>query len=528
MLNNIITSIGGVGLFLIGMVLMTDGLKALAGERLQNLLKRLTGSRTRSIFASIGITTLMQSSHAATLTAISFVGAGLLTFEQALGVVYGANIGATTTAWIVSILGLKFKLGFFSFPLIGIGALMKLLGKQKVGNIGLVLAGFGLLFIGIDTLQTGTKSLIGLIDPSAYSATTLLNRFFLVLAGVLLTLIMQSSGASVAATLTILAAGAIDLNQAVALVIGQNISKTVTTAIAAIGNSAAAKRTAMAHILFNLITAILLFWIMNPVIDLLTISFGLFNEKDPVILLSAFHTFFSLFGVMIIAPATNSFASLIKKIIPDRGEYLTAGLDKSLLGMPTVALEAARHTIILITKIELEMLNQMIHLKQSPESFSQKICELDNAIHKIQEYLGKINSDPSPSNDFQKHVTLLHIIEHLHLIIEACGEYSEIKTIQRDPHFTKIAITLHEEINIILANLDMLKNNRKLKIIEDTAEQMTSLRIKQREKILRDTARGDIDTTTAYKQIEAIRWMDKITYRIWRAFYHLNEYLSKV
>jgi phosphate:Na+ symporter len=157
--------LGGIGLFLLGMVLLTDGLKAFAGEALRRALVRFTGTPLKAFGSGALVTAMVQSSSATTVTVIGFVSAGLLTFPQAVGVVMGASLGTTGTGWIVAVLGLKISLGFYALPLVGLGAFLKLLGRGRMKSLGLALAGFGVIFIGIETLQAGMQGFSGYGTP---------------------------------------------------------------------------------------------------------------------------------------------------------------------------------------------------------------------------------------------------------------------------------------------------------------------------------------------------------------------------
>ncbi|MEQ9617203.1 MAG: Na/Pi symporter, partial [Phycisphaerales bacterium] len=247
----ILETMGGLGLFLLGMMLLTDGLKQLAGQAMKKLLARFVRGPFSGLTTGALFTALIQSSSATTLTTIGFVSAGLITFQQAVGVVFGANIGTTSTGWIVSLLGLKISLGAVSPPLILLGVLLRLFSRDRFAALGGALAGFALIFFGIGVMQTGMEDLAARIDPASIPGDGLTGRFLLVLIGVVMTVVMQSSSAAVAATLIAVDSGAIGFEQAAALVVGQNIGTTVTAAIASIGASTPAKRTALAHIAFN-------------------------------------------------------------------------------------------------------------------------------------------------------------------------------------------------------------------------------------------------------------------------------------
>ncbi|MGL4368373.1 MAG: Na/Pi cotransporter family protein, partial [Spirochaetota bacterium] len=383
--------LGGVGLFILGMILMTDGLKTLAGDTLRVMLSRFTGGRLSAIATGIGITAIMQSSHATLIATIGFVSAGLLTFEQSVGIVIGAHIGTTSTGWLVSLLGLKMPMAMISLPALGAGAMMRLLGREKTANIGLVLAGFGLIFLGIDTLQTGMKDVAGTIDLSGLTAVSLSGRALLVSIGIIMTIIMQSSSAAITMTLAALNTGAITLEQSAALVIGQNVGTTLTAAIAAVGGSTSAKRTAAAHIIFNVITAVAVFIILPWFLGLLVWGITGLGGTDPTIILPAFHTAFNIFGMCIILPLIGKFCTLIEIIIPQKGPVLTRNLDYSVAVIPAVAIEAARRTVrdITISLIDV-IIDQLV--RNDGARADQTLAAADDALARTRIFLAGIRS----------------------------------------------------------------------------------------------------------------------------------------
>ena len=236
-MNVIIQLLGGIGLFLLGMSLMTDSLKAIAGEALRQWLVGFTNSPIKAVLSGIGLTVVVQSSTATTLATIGFVSAGVLSFSHAIGVIIGANIGTTSTGWLVALLGLKFSIASFALPMIGIGALLKVLGNEKVSFLGLTLAGFGLLFFGIQILQDAMSGIAELIDLSRWAEPTLIMKVILVVIGILMTILLQSSSAAITTTLAALSTQAINFEQTLALVIGQNIGTVATAVLAAMGPS---------------------------------------------------------------------------------------------------------------------------------------------------------------------------------------------------------------------------------------------------------------------------------------------------
>jgi phosphate:Na+ symporter len=330
--------LGGIGLFLIGMILTTDGLRTAAGDALRRVLLRFTGGPYKALLSGALVTALVQSSSATTLATIGFVGAGLIRFEQALGVILGANIGTTATSWLVAWFGLKFSVSSLAYPMVGIGALLKLFLRGRWSHVGLALAGFGIIFIGIDTLQGGMKSLSHILTPQQLPDDTFIGRILLIGLGLLLTAIMQSSSAAMATTLTALDSGSISLQQAAAIVIGANIGTTVTAGIAAVGASTAAKRTALAHAVFNTVTGGVAFLLLPALGFLIAHMDTRWSKGNAALSLAAFHTFFNVLGVLIHLPFLQRFAALILRLIPDRGPPLTRLLDPSTTHLGTLAI----------------------------------------------------------------------------------------------------------------------------------------------------------------------------------------------
>lgn len=388
MLDIIIQLCGGIGLFLIGMTLMTDSLKEMAGEQLRLWLSRLTGSSITAMFSGIILTLAVQSSTATTLATIGFVSAGVLTLTQAIGIVVGANIGSTGIGWLVALFGLKFSISAFAFPLIGIGSLMKLLLKGKLALLGLTFAGFGLLFYGIDILQVALSGFSEQVNLTQFSSGTILSQLFLVLVGVVMTIILQSSGAAVAATLAALATGTIDLQQALNLVIGQNIGTVATAVLAAMGSTVNAKRTAAVHVIFNIIAAVFAFILLKPLFLWLYEHHSWVSSWDHIVVVAAFHTAFSVLGAFLILPVIEKFEKMIRRLIPDNAPSILSYLDQGSLSMPGLAIQAAskvlNHTLIEMLK----MMTKAIQEGQLP--MKERLQQLDEVIAALQHYLADI------------------------------------------------------------------------------------------------------------------------------------------
>lgn len=333
---------GGVGLFLLGMWLMTDGLKLAAGPALERILARSTGTRVRGLASGIAITALVQSSSAVTVATIGFVNAGLLTLGQALWVLFGSNVGTTMTGWLVSLVGLNFKIEALALPMIGVGMVLHLTGaSSRRGALGMAAAGFGVLFLGIDILQDTFGDLGNQMTlPEGSGALGVLAH---VAAGAALTVLMQSSSAALAVVLTAAQGGLLDMQDAAAVVIGANIGTTATALLAALGATPNARRAAAAHVLFNLLTGavalVLLPWLIGAIErmrDLMELA------AAPAVTLALFHTTFNILGVILMWPLAGHLAAFLARRFrtAEEDEAKPQHLDRTVLSVPALALDA--------------------------------------------------------------------------------------------------------------------------------------------------------------------------------------------
>ncbi len=333
---------GGVGLFLLGMGLMTDGLKLAAGPALQRILAHSTKTPLRGLASGVLVTAAVQSSSAVTVAIIGFVNAGLLNLSQSLWVLFGANVGTTMTGWLVALVGLKFKIEVLALPLIGFGMLLRLTGENsRRGALGMALAGFGVLFLGIDMLKETFSGLSAAFTlPAGEGVRDILVQ---VLIGFALTVLMQSSSASLAIALTAAQGGLLTAQGAAAVVIGANIGTTVTALIAAIGATPNARRAAAAHILFNLLTGIVALLLLPWMLDALdALRETLEMDSAPAANLALFHTAFNVLGVLLIWPFAARLTQFLKRRFrsAEEDEARPRHLDKTVLAVPALALGA--------------------------------------------------------------------------------------------------------------------------------------------------------------------------------------------
>ncbi|MGL1862188.1 MAG: Na/Pi symporter [Pseudodesulfovibrio sp.] len=334
---------GGLGLFLLGMRLMTKGMRNAAGPALRQILGQWTKTPLRGLFSGFMITALVQSSSAITVAVIGFVNAGLMTMAQSIGVIFGSNIGTTITGWIVAAVGVSVKVKALALPLVGLGALLRLTsGNSRRKYLGDALTGFGIFFLGIEILQSTFHSLESSIDLAAFNFPGVMGIVVFVGIGFILTLLMQSSSAAMALVLTAAMSGVLPLESAAAAVIGTNIGTTTTAVLSVIGATYNAKKVAAAHIIFNLTTgavAILVLPYFMHWINILTTANG---YSSMAVKLAVFHTSFNILGVLLFLPFTGKLVSFLDKHIGR--EMAEQGkpryLDDNVLETPTLAMDA--------------------------------------------------------------------------------------------------------------------------------------------------------------------------------------------
>lgn len=518
--------IGGVGLFLLGMTLLTDGLKALAGDALRRALVRFAGGPTSAVVSGAALTALVQSSSATTLATIGFVSAGLLTLEQAIGVVLGANLGTTSTAWLVSLVGLKFSVSTLALPLVGLGALGRVLARDRVAQAGTALAGFGLVFIGIDTLQAGMASLAAQIDPGTLPGATAGGRVVLVLVGAVMTVLMQSSSAAVATTLAGVQSGTIALDQAAALVIGQNVGTTVTAAIAAIGATVPARRTALAHILFNGLTGVVALALLPAFVALVVNATD--DVHDPAVTLALFHTVFNLLGVLIFLPLTRQLGSMAKRLVPEQGPTLTRYLDPTVTRVPAVALEAARRTLVDVTSSLLRVAAPILGSAPAPRQAARELQAAEEALAETRRFLAGLRTETESVDAHARHLAVLHASDHLQRAVSTCASLLVPRHLGEASEIFASSEALSLVFEEAAASLQDPVAPGATGALQEAALHMAQRRRELRGLTLETTARGELDPDTAAARLERMQQLEWFAYSVWRAFVHLGSAPDRV
>ncbi|MBN2715039.1 MAG: Na/Pi cotransporter family protein [Deltaproteobacteria bacterium] len=402
--NMVIMVLGGLSIFLFGMKIMSDGLQKVAGPRMRSILAKMTGNRFAGVFTGFGVTCAVQSSSATTVMLVSFVSAGLITLTESVGVVMGANIGTTFTGWLVALLGFKFKIIILAFPAIIIGFLPKVTGARKLEDAGEVLLGFGVLFLGLDFMKESVETLK---DSEAIvsfmkvaSSSNVIYRLAAVAIGAVVTMVVQSSSATMAITLTLTVQGIIDVPTACALVLGENIGTTVTANLAAITANNVAKKTARAHFIFNVFGALWAVILFTPFLNLIEMMVPGDVLGHPETLSKAlvashvamFHTVFNIINTAIFLPFVNQLAWMADKLVikSEKGEGVALKyLSPHLIDSPPMALHATRKEI---GRMIVEVQAMMAKVKQLIESPSAKMGKTADAISEsenVVDYLEK-------------------------------------------------------------------------------------------------------------------------------------------
>lgn len=513
------TVLGGIGLFLLGMILLTDGLKDAAGDALRRGLERLTGGAGKAMLSGMAMTALVQSSSATVLTTIGFVSAGLLTFTQAVGLIFGANLGTTSTGWLVSLLGLKVSVAAAALPLVGIGALARFLLRGRASSLGLAVAGFGVIFVGIDLLQAGMADLSSRVDPGRFPGATLAGRVALVGVGAAMTVVLQSSSAAVATTLTALHSGTIALPQAMLLVIGQNLGTTVTAALAAAGASIPARRTALAHILFNVVAGTAAFGLAPLFLHLVTVSRALPGADDPAVALAAFHTAFNLVGVILLLPVAGRFAAVVARMVPDRGSPLTRNLDPSVARVPAVAVETARRAVLAIAAEEIRVARSTLRRVDGGPA-PPALEPVTRGLRDTRGFLAGVRTSADVAAEHHRHLSLLHALDHLDRLDEALREPTSRTRVtgELSPSLDRRVTETLDAVGRWLAE----DGPAHLEEVAALSAELAEHRRTRRANILGMAASDGLDPDDALARLEGLRWIDRVVYHIWRAVHHLT------
>ncbi len=403
----IVELLGGLGLFLLGIHHLTDGLKGLAGDSLRRALQRVVSGRFSAVLSGAFFTAVIQSSTAAILTVIGFVSAGLVNFVQAVGMIIGATLGTTSTLWLVALFGLRFRISAAALPMLGIGAFLWLVARGKTRSFGAMLAGFGLIFTGIDFLQTAMSGVSWNLE--AFAGHGWGARWILAGIGIVMSIVMQSSTAAGATTLVALNAGSLTFQQGCAMIVGQSIGTAATTGLVMIGGGLAVRRASMAHIIFSVIVGVLGILFLGPLTAASEWVGARLYDPDGVLAMATFSTLFKFAGIVVFYPWLGSFAKFIIRISGKGSESAVSRLDPVLAqGGATVALEAAWRAILEISRGAIDAIQRRLAgetVKYDPPA---------EAVQQTEHFLESLSIETTDMGTIgPRLVRLVHALDHL-------------------------------------------------------------------------------------------------------------------
>ena len=508
--ENFTVILSGIAIFIIGMFFMQDGFKQLSGGILEKLLEKFTSNTLYAILTGFLSTSVVQSSTIITLIVVSFLSAELLTLVQAVGIVFGSNVGSTTTAWIVSSLGVDVKISTYAFPMLVFGVVLRFFKSNGVKGTGNVLLGLGFIFLGISYMKDGFDIMKNSIDLASYAMEGYLGIIVYILIGILITVVIQSSAATLAIVITALNADSITYVNAIALAIGANVGTTLTTILASFASNENGKRVALIHFLFNLISATFITILIFQFIDLTDFiaPFLGVSDNNYGMKLALFHTIFSVTGVILLTPAISLLVKLSEKLIQKKVSSASKPkyLNQSVLSNPDASLAALRKEIInLYENCQKAMLHALnIHTtgltrETLKVQLSKELTIIDTDIDEIyQKNLKSLYSEIIKFSSFAQenmfdfqHKKTDELKRAAVLLVEVLRDTRDI---QRNVNFYLKSKNeyIKEEYNILRKELaEMLIDINTLALLENDSEQLTQLELIKTELVHNDLASSE-------------------------------------
>jgi phosphate:Na+ symporter len=542
--------IGSLGVFIYGMKVFSDGLQKVAGSKLRAILKGMTTTRFRGILTGFGTTTITQSSSTTTVMVVSFVNAGLITFLESTGVIMGANIGTTVTAWMVSIFGFKMQITPIAVMLIGIFFPFMFFGKEKLQNLAEAMIGFGILFIGLDFIKSGVPNISEnpemFMFLDSFTEFGFLSIIIFVIAGTLLTLITQSSSASTAITLVMLFQGWIDFPIAAAMVLGENIGTTVTANIAAIVGNVYAKRAARFHFIFNVFGVIWMLVLLQPFLMGIDQVMSYFSPEmgsvmtaddeleraNATLALSLFHTAFNVINVLLMVGLVPQIVKFVERMQKEktssdnkfRLQYISSGLMSSA----EMSIEQAQKEIQLFAKLLEKMhysFKGLFFKKQKKhEKFLKKIKKreqiTDNIELEIAEYLTKIskfNLSDSATRKIRAMHSMINDMERVgDIYFQMSKTFEQMHSndikLPKDAsdEIAKMLELLHDAIALVRKNLDLENGDMDLQKAINVEKKINQMRDDLLEKHYKRLEDNEYSNKAGFIFLDYLNRMEKI------------------
>ena len=491
MILQLFTLIGALGMFLYGMNFMSSGLQKASGDKLRGILTSMTSNPLKRVLTGLGITALVQSSSATTVLVVSFVNAGLLTLVQAVGIIMGANIGTTLTAWVTAV-GFSVDISAFSVPLMILGFIFTNSKKQQYKNIGEFIVGFALMFLGLSFMKSSAGSLLSNMDAmmvffSHFTEFGFGSDLIFLLAGTILTIVLQASSATMAITMLLTTSGLIDFELACAMVLGENIGTTITANMAAAVGNTSAKRAALAHTLFNVFGVIWMLIVFRPflkLVGIVMVAVGFDNpltvdlttpEAGPTLLygISMLHTLFNITNTLILIWFAQTIVNIVTKLIKtpvntDEDAFRLRYIDAGIIGAPELATEQATNEIVHFAKISkngLGYIREAIN-ETDPEKFEElrgklvKYEEISDRIeYEIATFLNAVSANELSSDTSSLIKAMYKIIGELESLGDSGEAISRIlsrKKIHKRTFNEETVKKLNNMVNLVEAAYDSM------------------------------------------------------------------------
>lgn len=486
-LLQILSLLGSLAFFIYGMKVMSEAIQKVAGSKMRQIMSSMTSNRAKGVLTGFLVTSLVQSSSATTVLVVSFVNAGLLSLVEAIGMIMGANIGTTMTAWLLSSVGFKVSVTKFAIPIIAFAFPMIFMSKDKIKSWGEVLIGFALLLMGLQFLKESVPDLQSnpeiLSFVSNYTDLGILSTLIFVIIGTIITVIVQSSSAAMALTLVMANQGWIPFEVAVALVLGENIGTTITANIAALVGNVHAKRAAFAHFIFNIFGVLWIIILLKPflsMVDNVMVYMGntsaYTDSKSIKFALSAFHTSFNILNTLLLVWFAERIAKIVTKIVKSKGddeEFKLEYIGTGLMNTAELSLEEAKKETAHFGKIVKKMSNAFRVLLDENKPKKQK--KLLKKVRKFEEitdrmedeictYLSRVTDGSLSANTSARVVSLLSIVNDLERVGDVFFQMSKDieNKLDKDFHFTseqkenlfKMSALVDDAINVMNRNLE--------------------------------------------------------------------------
>lgn len=497
-IEHLVKIIGGLGIFLFGMKMMSEGLHKSAGEKMQTILNIMTGNRFSAVLTGLGTTALIQSSSATTVMTVSLVNAGLLSLKQSLGVIMGANIGTTLTAWMITLIGFKLKIADFALPAIVLSLPLHFSKNEKARDISEIFMGFGLLFLGLYFMKEGVPAanikdnMEMLAFVKNFTGHGYLSILLFVVLGTVLTIVVQSSSAAMSITLTMAFKGWINFDIAAAIVLGENIGTTITAFLASLEMSTNAKRAARGHMVFNLLGVFWMLIFFYPFLRLIDYIFpGLSSAaKNLPMHLSGFHSAFNILNTCLFIGFIPFLVTIIKKLVPDKGDrpdgpYKIPFIHTYLSDKAEVNLISANSEVGKMANRVLAMYVELIHgftktgknLRKLELELSSEEDYLDNMLEELTSFYSECASLSLSEKQAANVSAYMRIINELEEISDACykivvllGRRDKKKRKFHDPEMEKLTLYGEMVLNFLRYDCNFLSQKIKQHDMEQAAK----------------------------------------------------------